>query len=229
MECSCLCPSLCPSVPAPPPSPRAACRLLAAAAVLLSQRLPPFLPPLLQALVGLRALEQLDACGNQLKRGGACALAKACARKPGLALLALDENEISEAGLDALRVRCPPGPAETLVLGVPGPPLPATAASGPTRGQGSTQMGRSGRDAGRRSACPRACSCCCMHPPVCPWHPHLWPVQEIMAKIGKPQALGPLDDNMADDDEEDEEIDDGIEIDDAAGDDLAAALGAAHI
>lgn len=60
--------------------------------------------PLLQALVGLRALEQLDACGNQLKRGGACALAKACARKPGLALLALDENEISEAGLDALRV-----------------------------------------------------------------------------------------------------------------------------
>ena len=57
-----------------------------------------------QALVGLRALESLDACGNQLKRGGACALAKACARKPGLALLALDENEISEAGLEALRV-----------------------------------------------------------------------------------------------------------------------------
>ena len=57
-----------------------------------------------QALVGLRALESLDACGNQLKRGGACALAKACARKPGLVLLALDENEISEAGLEALRV-----------------------------------------------------------------------------------------------------------------------------
>lgn len=59
----------------------------------------------LQALVGLRSIEHVDACGNQLKRGGACALAKACARKPALALLALDENEISDAGLDALRVR----------------------------------------------------------------------------------------------------------------------------
>lgn len=55
------------------------------------------------------------------------------------------------------------------------------------------------------------------------------PLQEIMAKIGKPQALGPLDENMADDDEEDEEIEDGIDIDDAAGDELAAALGAARI
>lgn len=54
-------------------------------------------------------------------------------------------------------------------------------------------------------------------------------MQEIMAKIGKPQALGPLDENMADDDEEDEEIEDGIEVDDAAGDEMAAALGAARI
>lgn len=54
--------------------------------------------------MGLTALESLDACGNQLKRGGACALAKACARKPGLQLLALDENELSDAGIDALKV-----------------------------------------------------------------------------------------------------------------------------
>ena len=60
--------------------------------------------PTLQALVGLTALQSLDACGNQLKRGGAAALAKACARKPGLQLLALDENELSDAGIDALKV-----------------------------------------------------------------------------------------------------------------------------
>ncbi len=54
--------------------------------------------------MGLTALESLDACGNQLKRGGACALAKACARKPGLQLLALDENELSEGGIEALKV-----------------------------------------------------------------------------------------------------------------------------
>lgn len=66
-----------------------------------------------QGIAGLAALEVLDACQNQLKRGGACALAKACADKPGLALLALDENEISEAGIDALKVG---GPCFTLVL-----------------------------------------------------------------------------------------------------------------
>lgn len=65
-----------------------------------------FPPLLLQALVGLRLLESLDASSNQLKRGGAAALAKACARKPGLALLALDDNEISEAGVEALQARC---------------------------------------------------------------------------------------------------------------------------
>jgi len=54
--------------------------------------------------VGLTALESLDACGNQLKRGGACALAKAWARKPGRQLLALDENELSEGGIEALKV-----------------------------------------------------------------------------------------------------------------------------
>lgn len=55
--------------------------------------------------MGLTALEHLDACGNQLRRGGACALAKACARKPDLALLALDENELSDSGIDALKAR----------------------------------------------------------------------------------------------------------------------------
>lgn len=60
--------------------------------------------PQAQALVSLTALETLDACGNQLKRGGACALAKACARKPGLQLLALDENELSDSGIEALKV-----------------------------------------------------------------------------------------------------------------------------
>ena len=70
--------------------------------LVLSPALPPL--PALQALVGLQALEEVDACGNQLRRGGACALAKACARKPALRLLALDENEISEAGVDALKV-----------------------------------------------------------------------------------------------------------------------------
>ncbi len=43
-------------------------------------------------------------CQNQLKCGGACALAKAVGAKPRLALLHLDENEISEAGIDALKV-----------------------------------------------------------------------------------------------------------------------------
>ena len=47
----------------------------------------------------------MDLCQNQLKRGGACALAKAVANKPALALLHLDENEISEAGIGALKVR----------------------------------------------------------------------------------------------------------------------------
>lgn len=55
-------------------------------------------------------------------------------------------------------------------------------------------------------------------------------LQEIMSKIGKPQALGSLDENMGDDEEDDEGAeDDGIEIEDAAGDDLAAAMGKAHI
>ena len=60
-----------------------------------------------QSIAGLAALESIDLCANQLRRGGACALAKACAGKPGLQLLALDENEISDAGVDALKVRSP--------------------------------------------------------------------------------------------------------------------------
>lgn len=49
-----------------------------------------------------------------------------------------------------------------------------------------------------------------------------------MRRIGKPEALGSLEDNMPD--EEDEGVeDDGIDLDDAAGDDLAAAMGNARI
>jgi len=51
-----------------------------------------------------------------------------------------------------------------------------------------------------------------------------------MGKIGKPEALGPLDENMADDDDDDEGAeDDGIELDDVVDDDLAVAMGKAHI
>ena len=51
-----------------------------------------------------------------------------------------------------------------------------------------------------------------------------------MRKIGKPSALGPLDENMADDEDDEEEGEgDGIELDDSAGDDLADAFKGAHI
>ncbi len=52
-----------------------------------------------------------------------------------------------------------------------------------------------------------------------------------MLRIGKPEALGSLDENVPDEDEEDDgaALDDGIEIDDEAGDDLVAAMGNAHI
>jgi Ran GTPase-activating protein 1 len=45
----------------------------------------------------------LDLCCNQIKRAGALAAARAVADKPALQLLALDENEISEAGVDTMR------------------------------------------------------------------------------------------------------------------------------
>ena len=67
-------------------------------------------------------------------------------------------------------------------------------------------------------------------PPACrsAWLPA--PLQEIMRKIGKPSALGPLDENMADDEDDEEEGEgDGIELDDSAGDDLADAFKGAHI
>lgn len=49
------------------------------------------------------ALRVVDACGNQIKRVGAVALAKAALTRPQLELLALDENMVSEAGLDEVR------------------------------------------------------------------------------------------------------------------------------
>lgn len=51
-----------------------------------------------------------------------------------------------------------------------------------------------------------------------------------MKRIGKPEALGPLDENMETDEDDDEgTLDDGVDIADDTGDALAAALGAAHI
>jgi hypothetical protein len=46
------------------------------------------------------ALRVIDLCGNQMKRVGAVAAAKASAGLAGLELLSLDENTVSEAGLD---------------------------------------------------------------------------------------------------------------------------------
>jgi len=54
----------------------------------------------------LPALEHLDLCGNQLGRAGAVGVARALASaspRPPLACLALDENAISEAGVELLR------------------------------------------------------------------------------------------------------------------------------
>jgi large subunit ribosomal protein L31/Ran GTPase-activating protein 1 len=56
------------------------------------------------ALARLPSLEALDLCGNQLGRAGAVAVARAlAASKPPLKLLALDENAISEQGVDLLK------------------------------------------------------------------------------------------------------------------------------
>ncbi|MEW5304729.1 MAG: hypothetical protein WDW36_007321 [Sanguina aurantia] len=49
------------------------------------------------------ALTTLDFCGNQAHKVGAVALAKAAAGLPGIQLLALDENCISESGLEEVR------------------------------------------------------------------------------------------------------------------------------
>ncbi|KAK9822823.1 hypothetical protein WJX81_005289 [Elliptochloris bilobata] len=51
----------------------------------------------------LPALQELDLCQNQIRRAGALAVAKAVAAAKGLRLLALDENEISDAGVDHLK------------------------------------------------------------------------------------------------------------------------------
>ena len=56
----------------------------------------------LQGLVGLR---ELDLCGNQIHGPGALAVARAIARLPHLDSLQLDENEISDDAVAAIRVR----------------------------------------------------------------------------------------------------------------------------
>ncbi|KAJ9527605.1 hypothetical protein QJQ45_025877 [Haematococcus lacustris] len=88
-------------------------------------------------------LVSIDLCGNQLKRVGAVAVAKAAANScASLTLLALDENTVSETGLDEVR--------------------------------------------------------------------------DIMEAAGKGEALGPLDENMEEDDEELEEEEDEEDGDDAS-------------
>ena len=46
------------------------------------------------------SLTRLDATQNQLRRPGAVALARAASRAPGLELLALDDNEVSDEGVE---------------------------------------------------------------------------------------------------------------------------------
>jgi hypothetical protein len=58
-------------------------------------------------------------------------------------------------------------------------------------------------------------------------------LQDIMGRIGKPEALGPLDENMPDDEDDEEQLDDGIPLPEAAaaaaGDALAEQLGRVQI
>jgi Ran GTPase-activating protein 1 len=56
-----------------------------------------------KAVAAMPALRVLDACGNQVKRVGAVSLARAALSRPALEMLALDENFVSEAGLDEVR------------------------------------------------------------------------------------------------------------------------------
>jgi large subunit ribosomal protein L31/Ran GTPase-activating protein 1 len=59
---------------------------------------------LCEALSKLPALEQVDLCCNQLQRAGAVGVARALAAgKPPLKCLALDENSISDNGVDQLK------------------------------------------------------------------------------------------------------------------------------
>ncbi|KXZ42358.1 hypothetical protein GPECTOR_157g96 [Gonium pectorale] len=56
-----------------------------------------------RALAALTEPRSVDLVGNQIRRAGAVAAAKALAPKASLELLALDENFISDEGLDELR------------------------------------------------------------------------------------------------------------------------------
>ncbi len=60
---------------------------------------------LLTSLPQIPALEFLDFCANQIKRVGAVALAKAAVSRPSLQQLLLDENTISEEGLEEVGER----------------------------------------------------------------------------------------------------------------------------
>lgn len=156
-------------------------------------------------------LEELELALNEITPEGAAAVAACVAAKPGLKRLNLRENELEDEGAVVI--------AKALV-GL----------------RFLEQLDASGNQLKRGGACALA-KACARKPGLALLaldeneisEAGLDALREIMAKIGKPQALGPLDENMADDDEEDEEIEDGIDIDDAAGDELAAALGAARI
>jgi hypothetical protein len=53
---------------------------------------------------GLTGLRELDLCGNQIQGPGALAVARAVARLPHLDSLQLDENEISDGAVAAIKV-----------------------------------------------------------------------------------------------------------------------------
>lgn len=65
-------------------------------------------------MAGLPALEWLDVSANQATAGGAVGVALAAARAAGLTHLGLDENELSQAAIDKVKVswlwwHCPKG------------------------------------------------------------------------------------------------------------------------
>ena len=59
----------------------------------------------MMSLQGLAGLQELDLCGNQIHGPGALAVARAVAWLPHLDSLQLDENEISDGAVAAIKVR----------------------------------------------------------------------------------------------------------------------------
>ncbi len=64
-------------------------------------------PPRRTTRQSLARLRELDLCGNQIRGRGALAITKAVAQLPQLTSLQLDENEMSEAAIEKIKV-CDP-------------------------------------------------------------------------------------------------------------------------